>query len=159
MALVEITEAQSEILFAEQAQSWRGQSIGRDGVLPVTRTRKSPHGLSPNQPWWVHRSGDPQSFSGLLWVAPDMPVFDGHFPNNPILPGVLQIDWAITAAADAFEATPPTGFARMSQIKFLHPISPGNWLKLNLTREGTSVAFDYHLPEHVCTKGKLQYRG
>jgi len=30
-------------------------------------------------------------------VPPDSPWFDGHFPENPILPGIAQLEMAIDA--------------------------------------------------------------
>ncbi|MCL7743814.1 hypothetical protein LV476_02450 [Guyparkeria hydrothermalis] len=53
----------------------------------------------------------------------DEPVFAGHFPGNPLLPGALLIDWAIAALARHTESTPEHGAIR--QAKFVSPARPG----------------------------------
>lgn len=46
------------------------------------------------------------------------PVFQAHFPNNPILPGFLQIDIA--------EKLLGTSFKKIKKAKFLHIIKPND---------------------------------
>ena len=59
-------------------------------------------------------------------VPPDHPVFAGHFPGTPILPGVLLLDAALHAIAAA------TGIAldtcEISSVKFLGRANPGEEL-------------------------------
>lgn len=52
---------------------------------------------------------------------PDFTGFSGHFPDNPILPGVVQ---AMAAALCASEGR-TTHLAGLSRAKFLLPISAG----------------------------------
>lgn len=65
-----------------------------------------------------------------LWIGPDLYHFQGHFPGQPILPGVAQIDWAISLARQVF-ALPPQ-LLRMEALKFQALIQPGTRLHLDL---------------------------
>ncbi|MGP1678703.1 MAG: 3-hydroxyacyl-ACP dehydratase FabZ family protein [Burkholderiales bacterium] len=61
------------------------------------------------------------------WTVPlDHPVFAGHFPGTPIVPGAMLLDSALHAIAAA------TGIAldtcEISSVKFLSPAYPGDEL-------------------------------
>ena len=65
-----------------------------------------------------------------LALDPDLLVFQGHFPGDPILPGVVQVDWAIRFGTEAFG---PLGrFRGLEQVKFLGLIRPGERVELQL---------------------------
>ena len=65
-----------------------------------------------------------------LALDPDLLAFQGHFPGDPILPGVVQVDWAIRFGTEAFG---PLGrFCGLDQVKFLGLIRPGERLQLQL---------------------------
>ena len=74
----------------------------------------------------LHRSG--QTFT--LAMDPDLTAFQGHFPGHPILPGVVQVDWAIRFGAEAFG--PLGGFCAIEHLKFQDPILPGEPVQLHL---------------------------
>jgi 3-hydroxyacyl-[acyl-carrier-protein] dehydratase len=66
------------------------------------------------------------------WTVPlDHPAFAGHFPGTPILPGVVLLDIALQAIADA------SGIAldncEISSVKFLSPANPGDELLIQHT--------------------------
>ncbi len=63
-----------------------------------------------------------------LALAPELAVFDGHFPGQPILPGVAQVDWAIAFARERF-ALPPV-FLRLEALKFSQVATPGMVLEI-----------------------------
>jgi 3-hydroxymyristoyl/3-hydroxydecanoyl-(acyl carrier protein) dehydratase len=66
-----------------------------------------------------------------LALAPELLAFQGHFPGDPILPGVVQIDWAVHFGAEAFG---PLGtFRGMEHIKFMQILRPGDRVDLHLT--------------------------
>ena len=65
-----------------------------------------------------------------LDIAPQLRVFDGHFPGAPVLPGVVQLDWALQFGRQAF-ALPPR-FLRVEQLKFSQPVLPPLQLELSL---------------------------
>jgi 3-hydroxyacyl-[acyl-carrier-protein] dehydratase len=61
------------------------------------------------------------------WTVPlDHPALAGHFPGTPILPGVVLLDMALQAIANA------SGIAldrcAISSVKFLSPAKPGDAL-------------------------------
>lgn len=63
-------------------------------------------------------------------LSADLAVFDGHFPQTAILPGVAQLDWAIRFGREAF-ALPPR-FLRMEALKFQRVARPGDRIRLRL---------------------------
>lgn len=60
-------------------------------------------------------------------IAPDHPVFAGHFPGHPIVPGALLL-------AEALQALDRAGIATngcdISSAKFLSPVGPGETVSL-----------------------------
>nr|WP_295374607.1 AMP-binding protein [Pseudoxanthomonas sp.] len=78
-----------------------------------------------------------------LDLEPDLAVFDGHFPQATILPGVAQLDWAIRFGREAF-ALPPR-FLRMEALKFQRVARPGDRIRLHLqwAVDKNTLAFQY----------------
>lgn len=72
--------------------------------------------------------GVPGGFA--LRVEPDHPAFDGHFPGDPILSGLIQVDWAIRLGRDAFNAG--GRFRSLDHLKFQAPIRPAEPVELRL---------------------------
>lgn len=77
---------------------------------------------------------------GIKYVRDDEFWCDGHFPGNPIMPGVLQVEaLAQTACFVAFnrltdeERKDMLGyFTTMEKIKFSHMVRPGDKLELHV---------------------------
>ena len=73
---------------------------------------------------------------GLKNVTINEPFFPGHFPHNPVMPGVLIIEaMAQTAAVLAFKtdgSVPDEGstvyFASVDNVRFKRPVVPGDQL-------------------------------
>ncbi len=57
--------------------------------------------------------------------------FAGHFPGQPILPGVLLLE-RVMACAQAQLASPLSSFSLLN-VKFLAPVLPGAKLSVSLT--------------------------
>lgn len=91
-----------------------------------------------------------------LLVPADLACFSGHFPQHPILPGVVQLAWAVHFAAANFDCAP--AYQQMAGIKFQRIIGPGQQLALELDfDEGKGeLAFRYLDTEGVYSSGRLR---
>lgn len=78
----------------------------------------------------------------MRWtVPPDHPVFAGHFPGSPIVPGVMLLDSVLQAIAAASGITLET--CEISSVKFLGPAGPGEELLLrHALSAGGAVHFE-----------------
>jgi len=78
-----------------------------------------------------------------LYIDPELQFFMGHFPGYPLLPDVVQLDWAIRCAVDAFG--PLGDFRGLEKLKFQALIRPGEHLNLRLSFDPKSgrLLFSY----------------
>jgi len=93
-----------------------------------------------------------------LRVPPSLIHFDGHFPGVPILPGVVQLDWAIRLASEQVPGI--QGLASVDRLKFMAPVRPGALLALTLSHDAPRrrVQFAYRLGDRDCASGVIVYR-
>ena len=69
-----------------------------------------------------------------LDVTPDLSWFQGHFPGEPVLAGIIQTHWAVQAASVLFDldGTPQ----HIKRLKFSNIIVPPRTIELTLARHG-----------------------
>lgn len=91
-----------------------------------------------------------------LSVPPDLAHFTGHFPQTPVLPGVVQVDWAQHLARQLISDLPPR-FAGMEVLKFQQLVRPGDTLQLSLRfdAERCKLYFAYRNGEAACSSGRI----
>ncbi|WP_192980250.1 acyl-CoA synthetase family protein [Pseudomonas sp. EggHat1] len=91
-----------------------------------------------------------------LQVPPDLAHFTGHFPQTPVLPGVVQVDWAQQLARQLIAHLPPR-FAGMEVLKFQQLVRPGDTLQLSLRfdAERGKLYFAYRNGEAACSSGRI----
>ncbi len=70
-----------------------------------------------------------EEFEGTVCFPPEFPGFQGHFPGNPMLPGVCHIVLAQAAAERA--AGRPLELVSLRRTKFVAPAVPGKTLKIH----------------------------
>lgn len=62
-------------------------------------------------------------------IAHDHPSLPGHFPGNPVVPGVLLLERVLDAVEGAGGRA---GALRLPQVKFLQPLLPGQCAEVSL---------------------------
>jgi 3-hydroxyacyl-[acyl-carrier-protein] dehydratase len=84
----------------------------------------------------------------VKFVDPSNPIFSGHFPAKPILPGVLLIEAVAQTAGVMLGSAAPQAddksrgrvalLAAVNRFKFLKPVTPGQELRVE-TRKLTDA--------------------
>ncbi|AND68985.1 acyl-CoA synthetase [Dyella thiooxydans] len=91
-----------------------------------------------------------------LRIPPELAHFPGHFPGAPVVPGVLQVQWALALAAPRLAIAPHC--REMEALKFQRLLRPGDvvQLELRLDRERGKLHFAYRLDDQHCSSGRLR---
>ena len=92
------------------------------------------------------------------YIAADLIYFDGHFADNPVLPGIVQIHWA-EAYGREFLAVRGQ-FKRLEAIKFQKVIPPAQEITVTLSYDPDSgkLSFSYTSDKGVHSSGRLCFR-
>ncbi len=89
------------------------------------------------------------------WVVPhDHPALAGHFPGQPIVPGVVLIDRVILFA----ERLPGCASVcwQIANAKFLSPVGPGETLSFIFeVRGGGAISFNVRAGGRAVASGSL----
>jgi 3-hydroxymyristoyl/3-hydroxydecanoyl-(acyl carrier protein) dehydratase len=90
----------------------------------------------------------------VMEIAPELGWFRGHFPGNPVLPGIVQVHWAVIASRSVF---PVGGGPReIKQLKFKRVVTPPKIIELALCRlTEHEVQFDYSSLGQQHSQGRL----
>ena len=78
-----------------------------------------------------------------LTAPSNLLYFDGHFPGQPILPGVVQLDWVIRLGQECFDL--PAGFRAVHGLKFRRVIPPDMPFTLELDHRPGAAALDFKI--------------
>lgn len=100
--------------------------------------------MEPLTPEIVIQNRDDDRVNLSLHLPVDLLYFRGHFPGMPILPGVVQLHWAVDQAAALFDV--PVTIGEVTQLKYRKPITPGStvMLELDCNRDSAKIKFRYH---------------
>lgn len=107
-------------------------------------------------PWrWLERSE--ASARAERIAEPGLEAFEGHFPAAPILPGVVQLAWAVDAGREGFGLDTPV--RRVEALKFQQVVRPGTRLCLALQWDAAKrkLQFRFESGAGVHGSGRLCY--
>ncbi len=93
-----------------------------------------------------------------LDLKPDLHWFQGHFPGSPVLPGIVQVFWAVKMAARYMnvEAVPEDHL----RVKFRQVLVPpiGVRLALNVDQAKQQLRFTFESEKGLHSQGRLGLR-
>lgn len=92
-----------------------------------------------------------------LTVPGDLYYLRGHFPEAPIVPGVVQIHWAILLANRCLTLEPR--FLGVESLKFHRVITPVATLSLTLSyaNESAKLTFCYSSKDGRHSQGRILF--
>jgi len=97
-----------------------------------------------------------------ITLNPSHAIFQGHFPDQPVLPGVCQME--IIAAIMEIEEKKTLNLVNAKNIKFLKIVDPTKTLELSVeiqvlekTSEYIRIQSKMESPEGICLKFKGKY--
>lgn len=102
----------------------------------------------------------------VKFVDPADPIFAGHFPAKPILPGVLLIEAVAQTAGVMLGSAAPAGkteggvalLAAVNRFKFLKAVTPGQELRIE-TKKMTEAGRMSYIGGTVWVNGEMVASG
>lgn len=129
--------------------------LNSQGKLPQATIEALLQAPRPNEPQILAHERVGEDWQVSLRVPLDLACFSGHFPTAPVLPGVIQVGWALQQARERM--TLPPRFAGMEVLKFQQLVRPGDLLNLTLRfdAERGKLYFTFRAGEQSCSSGRI----
>ena len=81
------------------------------------------------------------------------PAIEGHFPGNPVVPGVVILEQVVSSAENWLGS--PLKLRGLPQVKFLRKLSPGEQACLELRSLGARLEFSVSCDGEPVAKGVI----
>jgi acyl-coenzyme A synthetase/AMP-(fatty) acid ligase/3-hydroxymyristoyl/3-hydroxydecanoyl-(acyl carrier protein) dehydratase len=129
--------------------------LNSQGKLPQADVEALLMAPRPKAPQVLEQVETEGEWSLQLSVPPDLAYFSGHFPKAPVLPGVVQVEWALNLGRQLLNLTGP--FAGMEVLKFQQLVRPGDEIQLHLRfdPERSKLYFAYRNDTATCSSGRI----
>lgn len=104
-----------------------------------------------------------KSAVGIKNVSVNEPYFAGHFPEVPIMPGVLEIECAaqlcsLVIAPEKAEDDRLYVLLKVKDFKFLRPVIPGDTLRIKVeVVRATAAAYEFYA--EITVDGQARAKG
>jgi 3-hydroxymyristoyl/3-hydroxydecanoyl-(acyl carrier protein) dehydratase len=93
---------------------------------------------------------DRHEWSETLRIDPAHPCLPGHFPGQPVVPGVVLLD----RVAALLQREGAGTLARIGQVKFRAPLLPDEGAELCVVREARRIRFRVSRGETLLMSGE-----
>jgi len=129
--------------------------LNSQGKLPQADIEALLLAPRPKAPEVLEQVETDSEWSLQLSVPPDLAYFSGHFPKAPVLPGVVQVEWALNLGRQLLNL--PGKFAGMEVLKFQQLVRPGDEVQLHLRfdSERGKLYFAYRNDSATCSSGRI----
>lgn len=85
------------------------------------------------------------SITWRIFVDAKLDFFKGHFPEQAVLPGVTQLDWAIQLGCEAFGYDAQV--ASIEVLKFQQLLLPDNYVDLTISHSASKAKLTFQYSE------------
>lgn len=107
----------------------------------------------------IHSAGE-NEIEASCFVPVDSPWFEGHFPGEPILPGIAIVHTVEQAILkDIQKNNECVVLDELRRIRFVQPVRPGEYLKITVLREdaGGEILFSFKVinKENIVSSGLI----
>ncbi|OUS27094.1 hypothetical protein A9Q99_16060 [Gammaproteobacteria bacterium 45_16_T64] len=115
--------------------------------------------MNNDMPTVVQTEVDGANVVLTLQIPENLKYFDGHFDQASLLPGVVQIDWAVHFGRLHFHCEGQ--FSSLEVIKFKEVIAPNQQVKLTLSfnEDKQKLLFSYASETGACSSGRIVLGG
>jgi 3-hydroxymyristoyl/3-hydroxydecanoyl-(acyl carrier protein) dehydratase len=93
-----------------------------------------------------------------LALPGDHTAFAGHFPGRPVLPGVVQVDWAVRLGSTCFGYRfRPATRVRVKFMRIIDPRLAGVSVSLRHDPVRGEIAFEYRVDATIASTGSAWF--
>jgi hypothetical protein len=103
--------------------------------------------IAPVQPRPLRVEREGGAIDADVWFPPAWPVFRGHFPGDPIVPGAELVRLAVSLTGRALAGVPRFSFRR--------PVRPDAVARFQLRPEGDETAVEVTVEGETCAAGRV----
>ena len=96
----------------------------------------------------------PTVAAATFLVPLDHPALPGHFPGNPVVPGVVVLDKVIDVLAAS--GVPLPQLRRLKQVKFIEPLLPGQEARVTAEVGNGTLSFSVTRGDRTVAKGTFE---
>jgi 3-hydroxymyristoyl/3-hydroxydecanoyl-(acyl carrier protein) dehydratase len=105
-----------------------------------------------------HTSQEENRIELLINFAKEAEYFQGHFPQIAILPGVVQVHYAMECAENYFGIIPE--ISKINRLRFTNIISPEKdiYLQIEHIKDIGKIMFKYFFGAKIYSSGTIYLR-
>lgn len=154
-------------LFASPKPVWSGGRVNEAGEICGGQIYKSGENLASGQNCGAVNINDicakfegggerlenlvqKYEFSAVVYAG--LEIFESHFPNLPLLPGFMQLDYVFELACGV--GIDVSGAGTVENLKFMKFVRPGDMLRVCFEKRGGKLYFELFCNGEKCSVGR-----
>nr|WP_314566118.1 AMP-binding protein [uncultured Campylobacter sp.] len=154
-------------LFASPKPVWSGGRVNEAGEICGGQIYKSGENLASGQNCGAVNTNDicakfegggerlenlvqKYEFSAVVYAG--LEIFESHFPNLPLLPGFMQLDYVFELACGV--GIDVSGAGTVENLKFMKFVRPGDMLRVCFEKRGGKLYFELFCNGEKCSTGR-----